>query len=197
MGLADLFRRDTVKDPFGGEDGFDGESRFAGKGPKIALAASGALFLLLVGGVTAVVLTGEEAAPPPMMGSLSDLQVVEDTAEAPHDAPAAPGAAKAPVVADATAATDKSVERRPWLNANTAPADNAPRPGMGAKPAAPPAPPAKNRGGHASAPDADGAVGKTRSADSDAARERGYQADRTAAACCKTRRSPCSEARRK
>ncbi len=147
MGLADLFRRDTVKDPFGGEDGFDGESRFAGKGPKIALAASGALFLLLVGGVTAVVLTGEDAPPPPVLGSLSDLQVVEDTAEAPHEAAPAASAPKAPVVADATAATDMSVERRPWLNATpSAPADNAPRPGMTAKPSAsatPPPAPAK------------------------------------------------------
>ncbi len=147
MGLADLFRRDTVKDPFGGEDGFDGESRFAGKGPKIALAASGALFLLLVGGVTAVVLTGEDAPPPPVLGSLSDLQVVEDTAEAPHEAAPAASAPKAPVVAEATAATDKSVERRPWLNATpSAPADNAPRPGMTAKPSAsatPPPAPAK------------------------------------------------------
>jgi len=147
MGLADLFRRDTVKDPFGGEDGFDGESRSAGKGPKIALAASGALFLLLVGGVTAVVLTGEDAPPPPVLGSLSDLQVVEDTAEAPHEAAPAASAPKAPVVADATAATDMSVERRPWLNATpSAPADNAPRPGMTAKPSAsatPPPAPAK------------------------------------------------------
>jgi polysaccharide deacetylase 2 family uncharacterized protein YibQ len=146
MGLRDFFRRDTVKDPFGGEDGFDGESRFAGQGPKIALIASGAMFIALMGGVAAVVLTGEEV-PPPVTGSLADLEIVEDEA-----APAAPATPGAPAVApDATAATDRSADRRPWLTANAPPSTNAQRPGVAeAKPApapaaklvTPPAPPA-------------------------------------------------------
>ncbi len=95
--LRNLFRRDTVQDPFGGDDMYDGESRFAGKGPKIALAASGVLFIALIGGVAAIVMTQEQVAPP-VLGSLADLEVVEDTEPAP-------------------AATDRSVERRPWLAA--------------------------------------------------------------------------------
>ena len=137
MGLGDLFGRDTPKDPFGGDDSYDGESRFAGKGPKIALAASGVLFLVLIGGVAAIIMTGDNTVAPPVTGSFADLQVEEDTA-----APAAPAAgAPAPaVVADSTAATDRSVDRRPWL---AAPPATAPRPGMAdaSKPAA--APPAQ------------------------------------------------------
>ena len=146
MGLADIFRRDKVQDPFGGDDGFDGESRFAGQGPKIALIASGVLFLLLVGGVAAVVMTGDEAATTQTVGgNFADLQVVDETGTpvpaVEAGAPAAPGAA-APVVADTTAATDRSVERRPWLNAaNTAAPATGARPGMDAKPAAAPAAP--------------------------------------------------------
>ena len=135
--LRNLFRRDTVQDPFGGDDMYDGESRFAGKGPKIALAASGLLFVALIGGVVAVVMTQEETAPP-VLGSLSDLEVVEDTESAPTAA--APEAHGPAVVADSTAATDRSIERRPWL-ATTPQAPAAPA----AKPAAvtPPAPAAK------------------------------------------------------
>jgi len=141
MGLRDLFRRNTVNDPFGGDDGFDGESRFAGQGPKIALIASGVLFLVLVGGGAAILMTGDEnAATPPIAGSLADLEVVEDEdAPAPPPAQAAAPAATAPVIADSTAATDRSVERRPWL---AAPAPTAPRPGMDVKPAAPAVKPA-------------------------------------------------------
>jgi hypothetical protein len=60
--LLKLLRRDQVKDPFGGEDGFDGESRFAGKGPKIALIASAVLFVALIGFVVTVVMTGDKTA---------------------------------------------------------------------------------------------------------------------------------------
>ncbi len=131
MGLGDLFRRNTVNDPFGGEDGFDGESRFAGQGPKIAMIASGVMFLLLVGGVAAVVLTGDEAATTQTVGgSFADLEI-EDEGTSPTPAVDSAASPAPPVVADSTAATDRSVERRPWLNA--APA--APRPGLDAKPA--------------------------------------------------------------
>ena len=145
---AALFRRDTVKDPFGGDDMDDGESRFAGKGPKIALAASGVLFLLLIGGVAAIIMTGDKNVAPPVGGTFADLQVEEDTGATAAPAPAKTPAAPA-VVADSTAATDRSVERRPWLADTAAPA-TAPRPGMteaskapapAAKPAAVTAPP--------------------------------------------------------
>ena len=144
MGLADLFRRNTVNDPFGGEDGFNGESRFAGQGPKIALIASGVMFLLLAGGVAAVLLTGDEAATTQTVGgSFADLEVVDEPGGATPAAELAASAAP-PTLADSTAATDRSVERRPWLNAAPAApaATNAPRPGMDVKPAFAP-PPAK------------------------------------------------------
>jgi polysaccharide deacetylase 2 family uncharacterized protein YibQ len=135
--LLDRFRREKVKDPFGGDDLFDGESRFAGQGPKIALIASAVMFLILIGGVTAIVMTGDKNVAPPVMGSLADLEIVDDTA-----APAAEGApAGPPVVADSTAATDRSASRRPWLAGN-APEAAAPRLGVDAsKPAAPAAKP--------------------------------------------------------
>jgi polysaccharide deacetylase 2 family uncharacterized protein YibQ len=110
--LLDRFRRNKVQDPFGGDDLFDGESRFAGQGPKIALIASGVLFLALVGGAAAIFITGDSTTPVAVTGSLADLEVVED-AEPAAPAAAAPGApAPAP---DATAATDRSAARRPWL----------------------------------------------------------------------------------
>ena len=127
--LGDLFRRDKVKDPFGGDDLYDGESRLAGKGPKIALAASGALFLLLGGGIAAIFVTSEETIVAPLVaGSFADLEIAEDIespeALAPPPAagvpPAAVPAANANpsgVVTDSTAATDRSVDRRPWLSA--------------------------------------------------------------------------------
>jgi polysaccharide deacetylase 2 family uncharacterized protein YibQ len=146
--LLDMLRRDKVKDPFGGDDLFDGESRFAGKGPKIALAASGLMFLLLIGGVTAIVLTGDDTAvAPPVVGTLADLQVEEEPAPSEAAAPPAAASVAAPVAADPTAATDRSAERRPWLAAaKPAPAAAPPRLGMveAAKAPAPPAPvPAK------------------------------------------------------
>jgi polysaccharide deacetylase 2 family uncharacterized protein YibQ len=121
---AALFRRDKVKDPFGGDELFDGgESRFAGQGPKLALIASGVMLLTLVGGGAAIFLTSDPAAAPQaVVGSLSDLEVVEDDV-ADTAAPATPAAAPgqpAPI-ADATAATDRSASRRPWLAAAPAP----------------------------------------------------------------------------
>ena len=130
--LLERFRRNKVQDAFGGDDLFDGESRFAGQGPKIALIASGALFLLLIGGVGVIYLTGDKnAAPAAVRGSLADLEVVEDT-EHPT---AAPGK-EAPGV-DPTGATDRSAARRPWLAQGGA--QEAPRLGMvdSANPAAP------------------------------------------------------------
>jgi uncharacterized protein len=113
--LLEFLKRDQVKDPFGGDESFEGESRFAGKGPKIALAVSGVMFVILAGGIAAIVLTGK-APPPPMMGSLSDVEVVEDTAPSPVMAPAQVTPAT-PAAKDAVASTDRSADRRPWLNA--------------------------------------------------------------------------------
>lgn len=137
-GLLDMLRRDKVKDPFGGDDLFDGESRFAGQGPKIALIASGVLFLALIGGAAAILMTGDSSAPVAVTGSLTDIEVVEDEAE---PAPAAPAAAPG-APPDATAATDRSAARRPWLAQGGAPDATAPRLGMaetGKKPDAKPA----------------------------------------------------------
>jgi polysaccharide deacetylase 2 family uncharacterized protein YibQ len=134
--LLERFRRNKVQDPFGGDDLFDGgESRFAGQGPKIALIASGVMFLLLLGGVAAIFLTGDKTAGTQIVsGSLSDLQVVEDDhpADAPAGSPAAqPNAEGQAPAADATAATDRSAARRPWLAQTPAP-EAAPRLGMDA-----------------------------------------------------------------
>ena len=149
--LLNVLRRDKARDPFGGDDSFDdGESAFAGKGPKIALVASGVLFLALAGGIATIILTGDKPAPTAAVGGmLADLKVEEDVpAEAtPAVAANTPNAPAAPVVApDATAATDRSVQRRPWLTATDS--TDAKRPGMPdttKKPAAPalaPPPPA-------------------------------------------------------
>ena len=140
--LLNVLRRDKAKDPFGGDDLFDGESSLAGKGPKIALIASGVLFLALAGGIATIILTGDKPAPTAAAGGmLADLKVEEDApAEAaPAVAANTPNAPAAPSVApDATAATDRSVQRRPWLTATDA--TDAKRPGMAdatKKPAAP------------------------------------------------------------
>ena len=142
--LLNVLRRDKAQDPFGGEDLFDGESALAGKGPKIALIASGVLFLALAGGIATIILTGDKtAATPAVGGMLTDLKVEEDVpAEAPHavaaNTPTAPAAPAPAVAADTTAATDRSVQRRPWLTA--AEPTDAKRPGMTdttKKPAAP------------------------------------------------------------
>lgn len=136
--MLNFLKREQPKDPFGGgDDDFEGESRFAGKGPKIALAASGVLFLLLAGGVAAIVMTNE-VVPPPVTGSFADIEVVDEAAP-PAAAPAAAPGAPPAKTADATAATDRSVERRPWL---VAPAGNEKRPGVN-EPAAKTAAPAK------------------------------------------------------
>ncbi len=136
--MLNFLKRDQAKDPFGGDDMFEAESRFAGKGPKIALAASALMFLALAGGIAAIILTGE-TTPPPVMGSLSDIEIVDEPAPAstPPVGAAVPAqtaqATKGPAT-DATTATDRSVERRPWLAAPAAP--DAKRPGV-SEPAAP------------------------------------------------------------
>jgi polysaccharide deacetylase 2 family uncharacterized protein YibQ len=143
MGLFDRFRKDSVKDPFGGDgdDDFyeDDESRFSGKGPKIALAASGVVFAGVIGFIAYVLLTSPETpVAAPVTGSLADLEVVEDVVPPP-------GAENTPaVVPDATAATDRSAERRPWLAAQPAAPAEGPRLGVDAKtkPAPTPAKPA-------------------------------------------------------
>lgn len=138
MGLFDRFRKDTVNDPFGGDGDFydEEESRFAGKGPKIALAASGVTFAAVVGFIGYVLLSAPATeVAPPVVGSFADLEIVDEPADA---APAAAAGAPPPV-ADPTAATDRSAERRPWLTATTDPAA-APRLGADAKPVPPVAP---------------------------------------------------------
>lgn len=97
-----LIKREPVaRDAFGGDDLFDGDGdeKSTKMGPKIALAASGALFLVLMGMLTAMLMTGDEAPPPPPAGSLAGLTMEEGDEAA----------------GDATAATDRSAERRPWL----------------------------------------------------------------------------------
>lgn len=139
MGLFDRFRKDTVNDPFGGDGDFydEEESRFAGKGPKIALAASGVTFAAVVGFIAYVLLSAPETeVAAPVVGSFADLEIVDE----PTDATPPPAAGAPPPATDATAATDRSAERRPWLTAATEPAA-APRLGADAKPAAPPAAP--------------------------------------------------------
>lgn len=135
MGLFDRFRKDSVKDPFGGDDDDDfydddEDSRLAGSGPKIALAASALVFTGVVGFIGYVLMTSAPPTPTaPVAGDFADLEIVEE-AETP--------AAAAPtenVVHDATAATDRSAERRPWLTAQPAAPVETPRPGMDAKPA--------------------------------------------------------------
>jgi len=140
--LLNVLRRDKAQDPFGGDDLYDGESSLADKGPKIALIASGVLFLVLVGGVATILLTGDEnAAAPAAGGMLTDLQVEEDVpAEALPAAVAANTPTKPAVAPDATAATDRSVERRPWLTA--AEPTDAKRLGANSAPPAKPAAPA-------------------------------------------------------
>jgi polysaccharide deacetylase 2 family uncharacterized protein YibQ len=134
--LLDRFRRNKVQDAFGGDDLFDGESRFAGQGPKIALIASGVLFLALLGGAVAIFMTGDSSAPVAVTGSLADIEVVEDVEPDPAAAPAAtpaaatgaPTSAPAAAAPDAITATDRSAARRPWLAQGAAP--EAPRLGM-------------------------------------------------------------------
>ncbi|MGE3475693.1 MAG: divergent polysaccharide deacetylase family protein [Rhodospirillaceae bacterium] len=130
MGLFDRFRKDSVKDPFGGdddEDFYDDDTRQSGTGPKIALLASGVVFAGVVGFISYVLLTSDTPqVAAPVTGNFADLEVVEDTAPAPG------AATDAPVPQDATAATDRSASRRPWLTAQ------APAKPEAAKPAAPP-----------------------------------------------------------
>ncbi len=108
--MLDFLKRDKVQDPFGGDDLYDGESRFAGKGPKIALAASIVLFLALAGGIAAIVMTGK-TTPPPVAGSLSDIEVVDEPA--PAASPAAPAAAPAKTAQAPTAPDARSASPAP------------------------------------------------------------------------------------
>jgi polysaccharide deacetylase 2 family uncharacterized protein YibQ len=139
MGLFDRFRKDSVKDPFGGgdddEDFYDDDdARPSGAGPKIALLASGVVFAGVVGFISYVLLTGEtQQAAAPVTGTFADLEIVDE------NAPVAP-APETAVAQDATAATDRSASRRPWLTAKPAPEAAKPE---AAKPATPPAAAAK------------------------------------------------------
>jgi len=110
--LLKRFRRESVNDPFGGgdDDDFGVDSGFSLSGPKIALGLSALLFVVLIGGVAAVILTAEP--PPestPMQGSLAGLRMEEE----PVAEPAAPPP-ESP--SNVIAATDRSADRRPWLN---------------------------------------------------------------------------------
>lgn len=93
-------REPETRDAFGGDDLFDGDSKPSSMGPKIALAASGAMFLGVVGMIGTLMMGGEETEPTTTMGSLADLEVEDGDGGS---------------LGDATSATDRSVERRPWL----------------------------------------------------------------------------------
>ncbi len=121
-------RKSKAMDAFGGDDLFDGNGDAEEKnlGPKIALAVSGVMLLALASLIAAVVMTSDEGAS--SGGSLADVQVEQEP--------------------DATAATDRSVERRPWLtptdSGSTAPRrlgmdSSATPPAASTKPGTPPA----------------------------------------------------------
>ncbi len=114
--LMNRFRKEKVQDPFGGDDDdLGGESGFALSGPQIALGVSTLLFVLLIGGVAAVIVTGEAPeTQPAMMGSLADLEIVEEEPAAAGDTPQT----------NAVTATDRSAARRPWLNPTSPSADD-------------------------------------------------------------------------
>jgi polysaccharide deacetylase 2 family uncharacterized protein YibQ len=124
MGLFDRFRKDSVKDPFGGdddEDFYDDDQGQSGAGPKIALLASGVVFAGVVGFISYVLLTSETPqVAAPVTGNFADLEVVDENTPAP--------AAGAPVAQDATAATDRSASRRPWLTAQAPAKPDAAKP---------------------------------------------------------------------
>ena len=112
--LTNRFRKEKAQDPFGGDDDeFGGESGFALSGPKIALGISALLFVVLIGGVAAVIVTGEAPdSQPAMMGSLADLEIVEEDELAAED--------------NTVAATDRSAARRPWLNPTSPTSEETP-----------------------------------------------------------------------
>jgi len=122
--LLSALRREQPQDAFGGDDLYEGEEEPRNMGRKIALGISGLLFASLLGLGVFVYIAGKDAPPPPpvAMMSLEDLHIEEEPADAAAT-PAAPGATPgapgvtAPTPPDATAATDRSNERRPWLNA--------------------------------------------------------------------------------
>ncbi len=110
------------------DDDEDSESRI---GPKIALAFGATAFLLLGGAGAYIYFAGQGATAPMVMAPLPKLEV-EDVPEpeataaltpsTPAIAPAPAQIAKAPDIA----ATDRSADRRPWLNNPAAPAAKAP-----------------------------------------------------------------------
>lgn len=93
-------REPEARDAFGGDDLFDGDSKPSGMGPKIALAASGVMLMMLIGLIGVFLFSGDDIEPEPIGGSLSDLEIESDMGDAS---------------ADTITATDRSVERRPWL----------------------------------------------------------------------------------
>jgi polysaccharide deacetylase 2 family uncharacterized protein YibQ len=124
-----VVRRRETRDAFTDDEGFeDFNEDDAEAGPslghKIALGMSGALFLLLLIGGGTVYYLGRDAGPPPMaMAPITALKVEDEAgqpaAPAPkQDAakPMAPGAAPTAPAPDAVASTDRSTDRRPWLN---------------------------------------------------------------------------------
>lgn len=124
--LLNRLRRNEAQDPLEEEDIFEEEANFENEGgyslsaPKIALAVSGALFALLLGGITTIIITGDSPSnPAPVMGSLADLEIVEET-ETSTISEKASSDASSP---NAIVSTDRSAARRPWLNP-TAPAEN-------------------------------------------------------------------------
>ena len=143
----DVFNADdgnNFEDEFaeaGDEDDDDGESRV---GPKIALAFGAATFLLLGGGGAYVYFAGQNATAPMVMAPLPKLEVEEEPVAA--TAPMTPGAPAPAQVAAKTpdiSVTDRSADRRPWLNNPGAPAAPPPAAPTVAAPVTPIAPPPK------------------------------------------------------
>ena len=134
--VRDVLPRREPKDAFGGEadpdvDEFD-EDEPRSKGARIALIASGVFFVVMIGLAVTVYLVGRNVPATDdteMEASLGDMAVEEDLpADATPNAPTA-----------SVAATDRSAERRPWLNGGTQP---TPAGKPGAAVMTPPPPPA-------------------------------------------------------
>lgn len=156
--LMNVVRRREARDAFSDDEGFeefsdededaeDGEPRSAAR--KIAVMLSGALFVLLSGAGVAIYIMGKDVKPPPMaMSSLEGLKLEEGPAEAPPAPPPAPAAPAIPSAkpgakpgtAAEVAASDRSAQRRPWLNGNP-PAAAAPPAAVTSPPPAPVAAP--------------------------------------------------------
>ena len=119
--LLNRLRRNEAQDSLEEEDIFEEEANFENEGgyslsaPKIALAVSGALFALLLGGITTIIITGDSPSnPAPVMGSLADLEIVEET-ETSTISEKASSDASSP---NAIVSTDRSAARRPWQPAD-------------------------------------------------------------------------------